>query len=172
MPDESAILIPVPKAEKLVGAYRSRYDPAAKAGIPAHITLLYPFLDREAITRNSVIEVREVIQSFHPFDFFLVEVRRFPGVLYLHPEPDNEFKRMTQALVNQFPDHPPYKGAYSSVNPHLTVAHADDAVALEAIVEKFQSNAESYLPMKSRAEEVWLMMERNGKWRKHTSFTL
>ena len=172
MPDESAILIPVPNAEKLVGAYRSRYDPAAKAGVPAHITLLYPFLDREAITRNSVIEVQKVIQSFQPFDFFLVEVRRFPGVLYLHPEPDNEFKRMTQALVNQFPDHPPYKGAYSSVDPHLTVAHADGAVALEAIVEKFQSNAESYLPVMSRAEEVWLMVERNGKWRKHTSFTL
>ena len=172
MPDESAILIPVPRAEELVGVYRDRYDPGAKAGMPAHITLLYPFLDREAITRNSIIEVQEVLQSFQPFDFFLVEVRRFPGVLYLYPEPENKFKKMTHALVNQFPDHPPYKGAYSSIIPHLTVADVDDAVALEAVVEKFQSDAESHLPMMSRAEEVWLMVERNGKWRKHTSFTL
>ncbi len=96
MPDESAILIPVPRAEELVGVYRDRYDPGAKAGVPAHITFI----------------------------------------------------------------------------PHLTVADVDDAVALEAVVEKFQSDAESHLPMMSRAEEVWLMVERNGKWRKHTSFTL
>ena len=96
MPDESAILIPVPKAEELVGVYRDRYDPGAKAGMPAHITLLYPFLDREAITRNSIIEVQEVLQSFQPFDFFLVEVRRFPGVLYLYPEPENKFKNFLQ----------------------------------------------------------------------------
>ena len=172
MADESAILIPVPNADKLVGVYRDRYDPAARAGIPAHITLLYPFLDRECITSNSVVEVQEVFQSFQPFDFFLVAMRRFPGVLYLHPEPDNEFRRMTQALVDQSPDHPPYKGAYSSVKPHLTVAHADDVVAMKAIEEKFQSHAESHLPMKNRAEEVWLMVERNGKWRKHTSFAL
>ncbi len=36
--DESTILIPVPKAEELVGAYLNRYDPSAKAGVPAHIT--------------------------------------------------------------------------------------------------------------------------------------
>lgn len=172
MPDESTIIIPVPEAEELVGAYRDRYDPVARAGIPAHITLLYPFLDREAITRKSVTEVREVFQSFQPFDFFFAEARRFPGVLYLHPQPKIEFIRMTLALVNHFPDHPPYKGAYSSIVPHLTVAHVDDAVALEAIAVEFQSHAGSYLPMKSRVEEIWLMVKRNGKWSKHTSFAL
>ena len=32
-------------------------------------------------------------------------------------------------------------------------------LALETVVEKFQSDAESHLPMMSRAEEVWLMVE-------------
>ncbi len=172
MPDESTIIIPVPEAEELVGAYRNRYDPAAGAGVPAHITLLYPFLDRGEITPNSVNEVREVIQRFKPFDFSLVEVRRWPGVLYMHPEPDNEFIRMTRSLVNHFPDHPPYKGAYPSITPHLTVAHVDDAVALEAVADEFRSHAGSYLPMKNRAEEVWLMVKHSGKWSKHTSFVL
>lgn len=172
MPDESTIIIPVPEAEELVGVYRNRYDPAARAGVPAHITLLYPFLDRGEITPNSIIEVREVIQRFKPFDLSLVEVRRWLSVLYIHPEPDSEFIRMTRSLVNQFPDHPPYKGAYPSIIPHLTVAHVDDTAELEAIADDFQSHAGLYLPMKSRAKEVWLMVKHNGKWNKHTSFDL
>jgi len=40
---ESTLSILVPEAEGLVGSFRVRYDPAAKDGMPAHITLLYPF---------------------------------------------------------------------------------------------------------------------------------
>jgi hypothetical protein len=39
--NESALV--VPEAEPLVKPFRDRYDPSAAAGVPAHITLLYPF---------------------------------------------------------------------------------------------------------------------------------
>jgi len=41
-PIESALMVLVPEAERLVKPFRDRYDPSAAAGIPAHITLLYP----------------------------------------------------------------------------------------------------------------------------------
>jgi hypothetical protein len=40
---KSTVAILVPEAEGLVRLFRNRYDPSAKAGMPAHITLLYPF---------------------------------------------------------------------------------------------------------------------------------
>ena len=43
----TALVIAVPEAEPLVGPARSRYDLADKTGIPAHITILFPFGDRE-----------------------------------------------------------------------------------------------------------------------------
>ena len=171
MADESAILIAVPESERLVGSYRLRYDPVAKAGVPAHITLLYPFRDPKAITSRNATEIQQVLDSFKAFDFRLGEIREFSGAIYLHPEPDDIFREMTHALVAQFPDCPPYGGAYSSVTPHLTVAQGEPA-ALEIVGKSFREDAESYLPIESWAREIWLMTQHNGTWTKKTSFAL
>ena len=40
----SAVVVEVPEAEPLVGAWRLRFDPVAALGMPAHVTLLYPFV--------------------------------------------------------------------------------------------------------------------------------
>jgi len=41
---ESALVILVPEAEAVVGRLRQRSDPSAAVGMPAHITINYPFL--------------------------------------------------------------------------------------------------------------------------------
>ncbi|HYT30158.1 MAG TPA: hypothetical protein VEN82_05235, partial [Actinomycetota bacterium] len=46
----SGILIPVPEAEDLVGAWRARFDPGGGRGVPAHITLLFPFVPASHLT--------------------------------------------------------------------------------------------------------------------------
>ena len=40
---ESALVVLIPEAEALAGPFRDKYEPSAAAGVPAHITLLYPF---------------------------------------------------------------------------------------------------------------------------------
>ena len=40
---ESALVVLVPEAEAIAKPFRDQYDPSAAAGVPAHITLLYPF---------------------------------------------------------------------------------------------------------------------------------
>ena len=44
-------------------------------------------------------------------------------MLYLAPEPDDGFRRLTEAVVQEWPEAPPYGGAYDDNIPHLTVAH-------------------------------------------------
>ena len=43
-PANPALVVLVPEAEASVGRLRQRYDPSAAVGMPAHITLNYPFL--------------------------------------------------------------------------------------------------------------------------------
>ena len=83
---ESALVILVPEAEPLVQAYRERFDPSAALGVPAHITLLYPFIEPEKIDSDILGKVTECFRGFAPIAFSLTEVRRFPAeTLYLAP---------------------------------------------------------------------------------------
>jgi len=50
MAAQSAVLVPVPEAEPAVSRHRARLDRAAAWGVPAHVTILYPFAPPLAIT--------------------------------------------------------------------------------------------------------------------------
>ena len=39
---ETAVLVPVPEAERVVSPHRSRLDGAVALGVPAHVTVLFP----------------------------------------------------------------------------------------------------------------------------------
>ena len=41
----SALIVRVPEAEALTGALRERLDASARVGVPAHIKLVYPFVE-------------------------------------------------------------------------------------------------------------------------------
>src|SRR5262249_41914164 len=86
----TALVIAVPEAEPVVGRLRSLYNDAAPTGIPAHVTLLFPFGDRDD-------GLAELFARFEPFDFALTETRRWPDVLWLTPEPAEPFIQLTTA---------------------------------------------------------------------------
>src|SRR3954470_1036237 len=41
---EAALVVMPPGAEPVVKSFRDRFDPVAALGMPAHITVLYPFI--------------------------------------------------------------------------------------------------------------------------------
>jgi hypothetical protein len=41
---QSALIVTVPAAEEAVGPHRAHFDKAAAWGVPAHVTILYPFM--------------------------------------------------------------------------------------------------------------------------------
>src|SRR5262249_10404176 len=114
---ESALIVRVPEAEPHVAHLRERHDPAAQLGVPAHITLLFPFLSPERITAAVLGEIRAIASATAAFSFRLSGPRHFPGVLYLAPEPPAPFVELTEALVRRFPEFPPYGGQISSILP-------------------------------------------------------
>jgi 2'-5' RNA ligase len=150
---ETALLVPVAAAEPLVRKHRLALDPVAPLGVPAHITVLYPFVPPERVDQSVCDAITDVLAGFAGFDFALTKVDAFPGgLVYLAPEPTDPFTAITRALADRWPDYPPYEGAYPDVIPHLSVAmtNGEGTTKLEAELERG-------LPVSSRADTVWLM---------------
>lgn len=62
---QTAIIVPVGAAEPIVGRWRTRFDPASAAGVPAHVTIIYSFLSGKDIDEDVVGEVRRLVAR-HP----------------------------------------------------------------------------------------------------------
>ena len=82
MPLASGIILPVAEADSLFGDLRQRHDPQAPYGVPAHITLLYPFAHPSKVD-DAVGSLRHLFGVVPSFEFSLVEVRRFRATAYL-----------------------------------------------------------------------------------------
>jgi hypothetical protein len=157
---ESALLVPVPEAEPVVGDLRTRYDSTAALGLPCHITVIYPFLHPSLLTRSVLIELTSIFAGVAPFRFSLGAIARFPDVVYLVPDPAGPFSRFVAAVATRWPEAPPYAGKYDAVIPHLTVAHTSDATA----IEKIRKTIEPALPLACTADQVWLLTIRRDRW--------
>lgn len=167
---ETALLIAVPEAEPVIGRWRAAHDSAASVGVPAHVTLLYPFVPREEIDDDVRRQVASALtrSGVGPFDVRFEWTERFPGgVLFLMPEPAEPFLLAIGSLVQAFPAYPPYGGAFDDVIPHLTVAD-DERSDLDAI----ERDLGPRLPIAGRVDEVAWMAEGPSGWEVVATFPL
>ena len=77
-----------------------------------------PFLPVAALTPTSGTGSTAIAAAVEPFEVRFERVRRFPGVVWLDPEPAEPFRSLTAAIVARWPDHPPYGGVFDEVIPH------------------------------------------------------
>ncbi len=169
---ESALVVLVPEAEALVQPFRDEHDPAAAIGVPAHITLLYPFLPPEELTSAVEEELKQCFAHFEPFGYSLTQVRRFPGVLYLAPEPNVTFRDMTLEIWSSFPERPPYGGRHPDIVPHLCIAQLEDEEKLDRVAADFAQAVLEQLPIHAAACSVALMDNRSGRWQVRSTLAL
>jgi hypothetical protein len=155
---ESALVVPVEAARGPVTAARGQPPPAWSRGMPPHATVLYPFIPARRLNDAIIDELRQLIAGVPAFELSLASLGRFPGVLYLKPEPAEPLVRLTEAIVARWPEHPPYLDAYPDVVAHVTVAEGEEFGELaERLLDE--------LPVHATATEVWLMCEgRDGRW--------
>jgi 2'-5' RNA ligase len=154
----SAVVVPVPEAGRTVPSWTLAMEP--------HVTVLYPFVPAQRIDDALVAALRDVLGAVPAFEFALAEVRRFPGVLYLAPEPAAPFVAMTEACARRWPEHPPYEGAYAGVVPHVTLAEGQEPPGLA-------ERAAGALPIRARAREAWLMAPgAGGAWERRAALPL
>lgn len=164
-PPASALVIMVPAAGPLLLASADGGGAPRSGALPPHITLLYPFLPPSRIDGAVEHAVARLLASFEPFAFALESVGRFPGVLYVTPEPAERFRELTEALWCRWPSARPYRGAYADIVPHLTVAMGSE--------QRLPAALRAALPVHAVASEVSLMVaDRRGRWSCRRSFQL
>lgn len=156
----SALVAVVPAVVPVVDVHRLRHDPMATRGVPAHVTILYPF--RPVVDGPAAGRIDDICRGFAPFHTTFATVDRFPGgVVWLRPEPDDTFIALTRAFVDAFPDCPPDGGEFAEIIPHLTVGSGLDATAAELLQETLASR----LPVSATVERLTLLGEDDaGIW--------
>jgi len=151
---ESAVLVPVPAADTALGELRRRLDRVGGARVPAHVTVVYPFVPPERIDGAVEAAVARAVASVEVFETEFGRIDWFgDGVLFLAPEPDVGFRRLIAAVVAAFPQHPPYGGAYRDVVPHLTLGASVPPEQLTAAVPAVRAA----LPLRARITHALLM---------------
>lgn len=161
---ESAVIVPVPETEPAVGSFRAALDRAAVWGVPAHVTVLYPFLPPEQIGLKELGRLSDVVLAVPRFDVTFRRVEWFGGdVVWLAPEPGEGFSALTAAVCSAFPDYPPYGGAFAEVIPHLTVAAYAEADRMRAAALA----TAAWLPINASVRAVHLFQgsDAPGAWR-------
>jgi 2'-5' RNA ligase len=160
--------VPVPEAEARVKPWLARYLETWKLGVPAHVTLLFPFLTLDQLDAAALADLSALFTGASTPRVTFAEVGLFPDVVYLAPEPRDWFLGLTQALSARF-GLLPYGGQHPEIIPHLTVAQRT-APALQA---EIAAALTAVLPIETTVREVWLMEEEpDGHWHRAATFPL
>jgi 2'-5' RNA ligase len=170
---ESAILVPVPEAGPVVERLRARLDRSASRGVPAHVTVLYPFVPPQQITAAVIEMAAAAVKSVPGFGCRFAGTDWFgEDVLWLAPEPAGPFRALTAAVHAAFPQYPPFGGAFADVIPHLTVGDRPEGgiSALHAA----QAQVLPMLPVRTHVSCAWLMTGTRApaSWQRLAAFPL
>jgi|SRR5271154_2028944 len=167
----SGLIIEVPAAEPAVRHHRERLDANAPLGVPAHITVLFPFLPPETIGPATLGELGELFADVSRFRFCLGHTGWFgDDVLFLAPDDPGAFRALTERVFRAYPAFPPFEGQFDEVFPHLTIGHGHPLVDLRNAADSVQAR----LPIEASATAVTLMTQRSagGRWTTTATFPL
>jgi hypothetical protein len=168
---QSGLIVEVPEAEPAVARHRERLDANALLGIPAHITVLFPFMPPETIDPATLRQLEHLFAAVSRFRFQLDDTDWFGhDALWLAPHDPRPFRALTNRVYQAFPAFPPYKGEFHDVVAHLTIGHGHPVDELRAAEKAVQA----HLPIDAHAAAVTLMIQQSarGQWTRAATFTL
>ena len=167
----SGLIIEVPEAEPAVGHHRAHLDASAPLGVPAHITVLFPFMPPQAIDDATRAALARLFAGVSRFRFRLDHTDWFGDeVLWLGLHDPGPFRALTERVCQAFPAFRPYEGQFDDVVPHLTVGDGHPVSELRAA----EASVRAGLPIEATASAVALFtqQEPGGRWTKAASFSL
>jgi 2'-5' RNA ligase len=158
----SAVIVRAQLPPGLERLRRRRVGNAA-VGVPAHMTLLHPFIEPEGLVQSVRQALSDVAERHDPFAYRQTRMAEWPDAIYVTVEPAGPFVRLHRDLQAAFPDWPIYGAdAAFEFEPHITVA--DRQGKLEPGVG--EDPAWRVLPRTARAAAIDVIATRpDGCWR-------
>ena len=168
VPSEATALIVRVALPHRLEALRMRSVPDAVEGLPAHVTLAYPFAEPAAIDDALLALVAEVVARHASWTLRLVERRRWPDVVYAGLEHEAPAVALQAELAETFPSLPIYGGTIDVFVPHVTIAEGqavnDPAVDADPGWDD--------LPVSLAVDEVELIVRSDDRWHVEGRFQL
>lgn len=171
---ETAVIVPVPAADLAVAAWRADCDTSAPYGVPAHITIVYPFVPLAELSEPDIYDLAALFITEPAFSLILNGFARFhgkgsdPDVLYLVPVPAAPFRRLIAALSERWPQALPYGGQFGDPVPHLTVTDTAPAELIDEAARRITGA----LPIVTSITRGCIIVFDGALWREHMSLPL
>ena len=150
----------LPLAIKLLR--RHRVGNAAD-GVPAHLTMLFPFVAPERLDSDVRRSLAAVAARIDPFDYRLIGAQTWPETVYLAVDPVAPFLGLHRKLQAAFPGFPIYgPDPGFDFAPHVTIAEGTgfDARAI------LRDRSLRHLPLRRRAASIEVIARPEvGRWR-------
>ena len=153
-PLSTGLVVPVAAARELVAPWLERI-PAAGRALPPHVTALWPFLPVDAVDGAVERRLQELLAGAGTFLFTLERVAELADAVVLVAAPAGPFAALTRLLWDEWPECPPFGGAYDDIAPHVVVAIDPSSADRTAA----QTTLAPRLPLPARAAEVLLVEE-------------
>jgi 2'-5' RNA ligase len=168
---QTALLVEIPAAEPLVGRHRASLDPSAALGVPAHVTVLFPFVPVSKLGTAELNRLGWMFAAVPAFEVQLDHTQWFGAtVLWAGPQDPRPFRDLTARVFAAFPSYPPYGGQFEDVVPHLTIADNGPLDEMRSAEEQIAGK----LPVADRVTAVTLIAEssRGRRWATVATFPL
>ncbi len=167
----TVLAVPVPALDDFVRERTEFYDASFLSADPdfvhAHITVLGPWVTHPSPA--DLDAVARIASRIRPTVIRMTHVEEFPsGLIHLRPEPAAPFLALTAALVEAFPEHPPYAGEFPDPVPHLTLDHRAGGVGVADVAARLSG----HLPVSFTADRLDLQWWENNDCRLIHSWSL
>lgn len=155
-PGWTALVSPAPALDPLLAAIEAAHPGATRAGIPAHVTFLYPFLPLTELDSEATDWLTALAARQSPLTVEFAQARVEPGFVYLDSP---LLTPLTGEIRAHWPDLVPYLGRFGP-DP---VAHLSLAIGT-AETDAIAALAATALPTSVTLDHLWLVGHDNDEW--------
>jgi hypothetical protein len=158
-PGWTALVSPAPALDPLLAAIEAAHPGATRAGIPAHVTFLYPFLPSTELDSAATDWLTAFAARQSPLTLEFAQPRVEPGFVYLDSP---VLAPLTDEIRAHWPHLVPYLGRFGP-DPvaHLSLALG---IADPADTEAIAKLAATELPRTATLDHLWLVGNDNDEW--------
>lgn len=158
----TSLLFLVPEAQDLFDAVGG----ATPGGIPAHITVLYPFIPPIRATQQTRDELAQLAAETDRFSVTITSLAQYEITTYLDLEPEAPIQALTHHIFDHWPNYPPYGDIDLYIQPHMALAQG-------VIPSDVEATALPYLPVNAEITHLTMMVRRwSGRWMIDSEFPL
>jgi 2'-5' RNA ligase superfamily protein len=158
---QTALVVLVPEADPALALVAAQYPHLVRPGLPAHVTVLYPWIPASEIDSAALNRCASLAASVDPTKVSFSAVQVHPGILFLEPDQRHIVNRLSQRAQSCWPSLRPYGGKYPDSPPHVTLAlgamRNDEIEAIRTLVT-------SLLPMQSRFDALHVVAFDESGW--------